>query len=320
MYKRNSAENEMPLIKVSEDMLIRGSKGEYGSGYIGYDINMFMDYCIRINHYILSENYKAALQMVEKRDNYLMEMTSCTRPLFVIVASLSDKAKNPGKICVSEFLENLRGLLLNMVPSDVENMLDNCSDMLGTDLLDIELSFCAGRKDFDSLSEFINNFLEEQTAESCRKAEDDYKKMLADSPTIAERAKDLALSIPESSLHNPSNFNNNHYEYSSALISSLRLPSGCRVFITHDHSSFKNGKNGFAITDKGIYLIEIMSSRVQHISYEELGDEEPDWKDSRFIIGNKRILFPCRQTDQSLIFNFLNVIGKYCRFINSSAK
>lgn len=317
---------DMPLIKVSEDMLIRERKREYGNGCIGYDVHMFMEYCIRINHYILNEDYKAALEMVENRENYLMEMTSNTRPLFLISALIDDREKSKGKIDVSEFTNKLRSILNEIASPDLFDFYDEDFDditglsdagkIIGGMVGDVLAEINGNKKE---LSEFLELYFEEQNAESYRSAEDDYKKLVACLPNAADRAKDLALSLAESSRQDPGNYNNDHYKYSSALVSSLHIPSECEVFLTHDHSSlFLAGRNGFAITSNGIYLIETMSSKVQHITYDELGQQEIEWKGGRFIIGDKRILFPCRERDQSLVFNFLNVIGQYCKFLKGA--
>jgi len=42
------------------------------------------------------------------------------------------------------------------------------------------------------------------------------------------------------------------------------------VYPAHDDTLFKNGKNGFVITENGIYCREIMASYKNYVSFEEL--------------------------------------------------
>ena len=41
------------------------------------------------------------------------------------------------------------------------------------------------------------------------------------------------------------------------IINTLKIPSGDTIYLIHDDSWFKRGKNGFAITDRGVYVKDI---------------------------------------------------------------
>ena len=41
------------------------------------------------------------------------------------------------------------------------------------------------------------------------------------------------------------------------IINTLKIPSGDTIYLVHDDSWFKRGKNGFAITDRGVYVKDI---------------------------------------------------------------
>ena len=41
------------------------------------------------------------------------------------------------------------------------------------------------------------------------------------------------------------------------IINTLKIPSGDTIYLIHDDSWFKRGKNGFAVTDRGVYIKDI---------------------------------------------------------------
>ena len=41
------------------------------------------------------------------------------------------------------------------------------------------------------------------------------------------------------------------------IINILKIPSGDTIYLIHDDSWFKRGKNGFAVTDRGVYVKDI---------------------------------------------------------------
>lgn len=41
------------------------------------------------------------------------------------------------------------------------------------------------------------------------------------------------------------------------IINTLKIPSGDTIYLVHDDSWFKRGKNGFAVTDRGVYVKDI---------------------------------------------------------------
>ena len=52
------------------------------------------------------------------------------------------------------------------------------------------------------------------------------------------------------------------------IINTLKIPSGDAIYLVHDDSWFKRGKNGFAVTDRGVYVKDI-GETVDFVPWEE---------------------------------------------------
>ena len=57
------------------------------------------------------------------------------------------------------------------------------------------------------------------------------------------------------------------------IISTLKISSSEKIYLIHDDSWFKRGKNGFAITDKGVHIHEVLGT-VIFVSWEEFQEYE----------------------------------------------
>lgn len=58
------------------------------------------------------------------------------------------------------------------------------------------------------------------------------------------------------------------------------------VYLAHDDTLFKTGKNGFAITEGGIYCRELMSSYTNHISFKELSEASNIYYSNSYIYAD----------------------------------
>ena len=62
------------------------------------------------------------------------------------------------------------------------------------------------------------------------------------------------------------------YNYSSKLENKLDLDG--RAYLMHDDTLMGTGKNGFAITDDGVFWIEVFEHDVNHLSFDDLASEK----------------------------------------------
>lgn len=62
------------------------------------------------------------------------------------------------------------------------------------------------------------------------------------------------------------------------------------VYLGHDDTLFKSGKNGFAITENGIYCREMFGSYTNYVSFEELGNVENIYINGSEIYADGKII------------------------------
>ncbi len=62
------------------------------------------------------------------------------------------------------------------------------------------------------------------------------------------------------------------------------------VYLVHDDTLFKSGKNGFAITENGIYCREMFGSYTNYVSFEELGNVENIYINGSEIYADGKII------------------------------
>ncbi len=83
------------------------------------------------------------------------------------------------------------------------------------------------------------------------------------------------------------------FQFSPKLKKGLQIPDDVEVYLAHDDTMFSSGKNGFAITDKGIYC-KVQSDPIVYTSFEELGKiKKLDWDDPKshsVILGDGKPL------------------------------
>ena len=82
------------------------------------------------------------------------------------------------------------------------------------------------------------------------------------------------------------------FRFSPKLKKGLGIPDDATVYLAHDDTLFKTGKNGFAVTDKGIYCRDMMEDTV-FTSLKELSTPlVPTWENDRhsLICANDKAL------------------------------
>ena len=86
--------------------------------------------------------------------------------------------------------------------------------------------------------------------------------------------------------------NESEFEVTDKCKRGLNVPFSDQVYLMHDDTLFKNGKNGFAITDKGFYCRELMES-ANFVSWEDFAQlDVPRALDGTFIkCGGKSICY-----------------------------
>lgn len=62
------------------------------------------------------------------------------------------------------------------------------------------------------------------------------------------------------------------------------------VYLAHDDTIFKSGKNGFAITEYGIYCRDLMASYTNYTTFEELAQADSIYISGCNIYADKDII------------------------------
>lgn len=70
------------------------------------------------------------------------------------------------------------------------------------------------------------------------------------------------------------------------------IPDDDKVYLAHDDTLFQTGKNGFIITDKGIYVRELVDKNMYFVSYEDFAKvKEITINNSTYYIGDGIIAY-----------------------------
>ena len=84
---------------------------------------------------------------------------------------------------------------------------------------------------------------------------------------------------------------------SGKILRGLTIPDGSEVYLIHDDTMFKTGKNGFAITRDGLYCREIIERSSHFISWKDLAEgDELELDDSYIRLDGMSV---CYFTDDS---------------------
>ena len=108
-----------------------------------------------------------------------------------------------------------------------------------------------------------------------------------------------------------------HFVSSDKIIRGLGINSSDEIFLIHDDTMFKSGKNGFAITSQGMYCREFGEKTVNFVSWQDLAKGEMLKLDGSYIYQGK--VSVCYFTDDSeLLINELAPL--YRRLYNHACK
>jgi len=84
---------------------------------------------------------------------------------------------------------------------------------------------------------------------------------------------------------------------SGKILRGLAIPDGSEVYLIHDDTMFKTGKNGFAITNDGLYCREFAEKTINFISWKDLAEgDELELDDSYIRLDGMSV---CYFTDDS---------------------
>ncbi len=118
-----------------------------------------------------------------------------------------------------------------------------------------------------------------------------------------------------------SRFGDGNYKATPVLLNGLNVDADAKVYLAHDDTIKKNGKNGFAITDKGIFCRQIFGKPV-FTSYDALARADKityDRGKTGTYAGEVPLtLFTDAKSERSAIVELIEAIHKNCR--NGDAK
>lgn len=81
------------------------------------------------------------------------------------------------------------------------------------------------------------------------------------------------------------------YIISKKLILGLNIPENAEIYLGHDDTIFKNGKNGFAITSEGIFCRVVLENS-ELTTYKQLAlANKIYWKDAYLYVGNNKVAY-----------------------------
>lgn len=91
-----------------------------------------------------------------------------------------------------------------------------------------------------------------------------------------------------------------------------------KIYLGHDDSLFKNGKNGYVITNKGIFCREIWSNKTIFTSFTDLANTSNAIfeKDGRYYADNNLIAYHVNPKNKNILIDFLENIRKISREMN----
>ena len=83
-----------------------------------------------------------------------------------------------------------------------------------------------------------------------------------------------------------------HFQTSRKIVKGLEIADGIEVYLIHDDTLFKSGKNGFAITDAGLYCREMGDGSAHYLSWGDLAEaSKPEIDDSYIRVDNVSIAY-----------------------------
>lgn len=175
-----------------------------------------------------------------------------------------------------------------------------------------------GRKDAilspieESASELIgiNSRFMPNTAENRQRAENEYAEMFSNLQHLDDYLEKVCDIF--TSWHGYTGA----YNYSSKLENKLDLDG--RAYLMHDDTLMGTGKNGFAITDDGVFWIEIFERDVNHLSFDDLAREKVQYVSGGLKIHGKKVPFPCRSDDMHSLARLFNNIGERVKFLEEN--
>ena len=86
--------------------------------------------------------------------------------------------------------------------------------------------------------------------------------------------------------------NDDDFKCTNKILNGLDIGDDDEVFLIHDDTLFKSGKNGFAITDYGFYCREMGESESHFLDWGEFADgDEPRSDDSYIKVGNQSVAY-----------------------------
>lgn len=111
-------------------------------------------------------------------------------------------------------------------------------------------------------------------------------------------------------------YGDSKFDITYKLKEGLGIQYSNKIYLAHDDTLFKSGKNGFAITSDGIYCRNLMESYVNVVSYEKLAEADNIyWKDSNIYADGSCLAYftGSDQEKDNLVELFLeiqlNVLG-----------
>ncbi len=112
------------------------------------------------------------------------------------------------------------------------------------------------------------------------------------------------------------------FKYTPKLKKGLQIPDDAVVYLAHDDTVFNSGKNGFAITSKGIYCRDMME-KTQFTGLEELGSlTEPDWDDENSharIVSGERLLVYYSDSDEDTENALLKLVSDIIQMLSGKS-
>lgn len=102
------------------------------------------------------------------------------------------------------------------------------------------------------------------------------------------------------------------FKTTDKLRKGLRIPATEKVYLGHDDTFFKNGKNGFAIAESGIYCC-ILMEKMHYVSYSELSKcHSLTWQDKKkdVILADDIALTYCVLLDDDLSNQLMLLLEK----------
>ena len=86
-------------------------------------------------------------------------------------------------------------------------------------------------------------------------------------------------------------WDNSYFDSSNKILRGLGIDAGENVFLIHDDTIFHSGKNGFAITERGLYCRELAESTLFFTWDDFKRMEQPKYETSYVTCGNRHVCY-----------------------------